>query len=56
MVIDLSPIEAELLASLLEKELDDIRSELHHTRGHDYKENLKVREGLVRGLLAKLAT
>jgi hypothetical protein len=55
MVIDLSPIETELLAGLLEKELDEVRSELHHTRAHDYKENLKEREALVRGLLAKLA-
>jgi len=55
MPIDLSQVENELLAGLLEKELDEIRSEVHHTQGHDYKESLKAREQLVRGLLAKLS-
>jgi hypothetical protein len=54
MAIDLSEPERELLAALLEKELEDIRSELHHTQGHDYKDTLKEREGLVRGLLARV--
>jgi hypothetical protein len=55
MPIDLSEAERTLLASILEKELEDIRSELHHTRGHEYKESLKEREALVRGLMAKVA-
>ena len=55
MLIDLSQGDKDLLTGLLEKELDEIRSELHHTRGHDYKESLKEREKLVRGLLARLA-
>jgi hypothetical protein len=54
MAIDLSEPERELLAALLEKELEDIRSELHHTQGHDYKDSLKGREALVRGLLARM--
>jgi hypothetical protein len=54
MPIDLTQAEKELLAGILEKELDEIRSELHHTRGHDYKESIKEREKLVRDLLAKL--
>jgi len=54
MHIDLSQAEGELMAGLLEKELDEIRSELHHTQGHDYKERLKAREALVRGLLVKM--
>jgi len=56
MAIDLSETERELLASLLEKELEDVRSELHHTQGHDYKDTLKAREALVRGLLARVRT
>jgi hypothetical protein len=35
MHIDLTQAESELLAGLLEKELEDIRSELHHTQRHD---------------------
>lgn len=54
MIIDLSQDEKNIVAGLLEKELDEIRSELRHTQGHDYKEGLKGREAQVRGLLAKL--
>jgi len=54
MRIDLSQEEEDLLTGLLEKELEEVRSELHHTQAHDYKENLKVREQLVRALLTKL--
>lgn len=56
MAIDLSQPENELLTAMLEKELDDIRTELHHTQAHDYKEALKEREILVRGLLGRLRT
>jgi hypothetical protein len=54
MAIDLSEPERELLAGLLEKELEDVRSELHHTQGHDYKDTLREREALVRRLLARV--
>jgi hypothetical protein len=54
MAIDLTKEEAELLRAILEKELEEVRSELHHTQAHDYKESLKEREALVRGLLGRL--
>jgi hypothetical protein len=54
MPMELSSLETELLVNLLEKELEEIRSERHHTQGHGYKDTLKERELLVRGLLAKL--
>lgn len=54
MSIELGPAERDLLGELLEKELEEVRSELHHTQAHDYKEALRVRESLVRDLLAKL--
>ncbi len=54
MAIELSPQDKELLTGLLEKELDETRSELHHTQRHEYKESLKERERLVRDLLARL--
>ncbi len=56
MAIELSMPEKELLATILEKELEEVRSELHHTKDHDYKDNVKEREKLVRDLLAKLKT
>lgn len=55
MAIELTHPEQEVLTGLLEKELEDVRSELHHTQGHDYKDGLREREKIVRGLLAKLA-
>lgn len=54
MATHLSEAEKELLTRLLEEELDGIRTELHHAQVHDYKENIKEREKLVRELLAKL--
>jgi hypothetical protein len=54
MSIELSAAERELLASILEKELAEIRSEFHHAQVHDYKDGLKAREALVRGLLDRL--
>ena len=54
MIIELGPAERDLVTDLLEKELEDIRSELHHTQVHGYREALKDREKLVRDLLEKM--
>lgn len=54
MPIELSREEKDLLVGLLEKEADEIRTEIRHTRGHDYKEGLKARETLVQALLGRL--
>jgi len=53
MAIELTPQEKDLLTTMLQKELGDIRSEFHHAQNHEYKESLKAREGLIRGLLDK---
>jgi hypothetical protein len=55
MAIELSRLEKDLLTAILQKELEDIRTEFHHTQAFDYKESLKEREAVVRGLLDKLA-
>jgi hypothetical protein len=55
MVIEMSPTEKELLTTILEKELEEVRSEFHHTRDHEYKDTVQEREKLVRSLLKKLA-
>ncbi len=55
MAIELSQPEKELLKAVLEKELEDVRSEYHHTQVHEYKGALKEREELVRVLLVKLS-
>lgn len=55
MSVEMSAEERELVAELLDQELEDVRSEQHHTQAFDYKESLRRREVLIRGLLAKLA-
>jgi hypothetical protein len=54
MPVELSRDEQDLLVGLLEKEFDEIRTEIHHTQSHDYKDSLKAREKLVRALLGRL--
>jgi|WetSurMetagenome_2_1015567.scaffolds.fasta_scaffold1231129_1 hypothetical protein len=55
MAINLDRGEIALLAKILEEALDQTRSEVRHTQDLDYKESLKERETLIRGLLIKLA-
>jgi hypothetical protein len=55
MDIALSDPEKELLVSLLDKELEEVRSEFHHTDAYEFRETLRCREELLRGLMAKLA-
>lgn len=54
MPIELTREEKEMLVGLLEKELDETRTESRHTESHGYKEDLKDREKRVRDLLKKL--
>ena len=54
MPIELTREEKEMLVGLLEKELDETRTENRHTESHGYKEDLKDREKRVRDLLKKL--
>jgi hypothetical protein len=54
MTIELGPAERDIVTELLETELEDMRSELHHTQVHGYREALKDREKLVRDLLEKM--
>lgn len=54
MPIDLSLEEKEILVGLLEREYEDIRTEIRHTQSHDYKDGLKEREKRVHDLLGRL--
>jgi hypothetical protein len=56
MPIELSREEKDLLVGLLEKEMDETRTEIHHTEGYDYKESLRAREKLLQALLGRLRT
>jgi hypothetical protein len=55
MPIELEAAETELVKGLLEQEIEDIRSELRRTENHEYRDNLKERERVVREVLAKLS-
>jgi len=54
MPIELNANERELLIGLLEREFEEIRTEIHHTKNHEYKETLKEKENSVQLLLARL--
>ncbi len=54
MPFELTREEKEMLVGLLEKEFGEIRTEVHHTQSHEYKESLKDREKRVQELLNKL--
>jgi len=54
MKLELSAQEAELLKSLLSKDLDDAKVEMHHTKNIEFKSVLQERERLVQSLAARL--
>jgi hypothetical protein len=54
MPIELSKEEKEILIGLLEREFGEVRTEIHHTRSHDYKDDLKERERRVHELIQRL--
>ena len=46
--------EFEYLRELLQREVPNLREEIHHTDDHDYREFLKERELLVKSLVEKI--
>jgi hypothetical protein len=48
--------EMELLMGLLERRLEDLRREIHHTDTRAFKEALKADEVLLTGILGKVKT
>jgi hypothetical protein len=53
-MINLADNEQAFLIEMLEKEIPNLRHEIHHTDDHDYREFLKEREKLIHALLGKL--
>ncbi len=53
--IELTDGEFEILSTLLRKEIEETRLELHHTKHADFREFLREREDALKGMLAKLA-
>lgn len=54
MIIDLLPTEADLLHMLLQKELEELRVEIHHADRTEFKEHLQTREAQIRTLLERV--
>jgi len=55
MAMTLTDQELQYLLELLEREIPNLREEIHHTDDHDYREFLKERERLVKALVEKFS-
>lgn len=53
--IELSDEERELLLTLMKKEIEETRVELHHTKNMEFRQFLREREELLKAMLAKFA-
>jgi hypothetical protein len=52
--IELTDNEFELLATLLKKEVEETRVELHHTKNMEFRQYLREREELLKFMLVKI--
>jgi hypothetical protein len=52
--LDLTDEEKSVLAEILESNLGDIRGEIRETDNHEYKAMLKLREAVIRKIIAAL--
>jgi hypothetical protein len=50
----MSEAERALLVELLQREIEELHVEIHHSRVNSVKEELKQRRDLVRGLLERM--
>lgn len=51
--IELSDSELEVLETLLKKEVEETRVELHHTKNMEFRQFLQEREDLLKSMLGK---
>ncbi len=54
LTLQLNDEEHQAIFELLERELPELRHEIHHTDDHDYREFLKAREHLLERLLNRV--
>jgi hypothetical protein len=52
--INFTDKEQETLVEMLEREIPNLRHEIHHTDDREYREFLKEKEKLLHALLSKL--
>lgn len=53
MTVELTSVEQQLITDLIRHELTEIPSEVRRTETSNYRDELKVREELLRSLLKK---
>ena len=54
MQLDLQPKEAELILSILNEYLSDLRDEISNTEQYELRQNMKRDEGTIKSLIARL--
>jgi hypothetical protein len=54
MQLEVTDAERQILAEILTNALSNLKDEIYHTETYDYKEELKVRESTLIGLLGKV--
>lgn len=54
VTLQLNIDEHQVLIEVLERELPNLRHEIHHTDDHDYRDFLKAREHLLERMLGKV--
>ncbi len=54
MLLEVTNDERELLAWLLQREIDELGPEIHHTRKREYREGLKAERHVLEALLERL--
>jgi len=56
ITLQLDDQEQQVLTELLEREIPNLRHEIHHTDDREYKDFLKAREGVLERLLTTVKT
>jgi hypothetical protein len=54
MLLQLEPLEAEVLADVMRRAMADLREEIYKTDAADYQAQLKAREVILNGLIKQL--
>jgi hypothetical protein len=54
MLLQLEPLDYEVLADVLRRAMADLREEIYKTDAAEYQAQLKTREAILRGLIQQL--
>ena len=54
MELQLLDAERDLLSRILDREFNNLRTEVHHTKTPEFRDQLRTEEALLKGLIDKL--